>query len=282
MNNTLNRSADGTIELTLTIPWSDIKSTYDVVLTELSSETEVAGFRKGKAPREMVEASMDKNKVYEETIRRLIPKAYSDTITEHKLAPIMMPEIELKEAKEGSDWIVQAKTCERPVIELKDYKKAIADLKASKAPKIVVPGKEEEASSKGPSVDEVLTAIISAVVAHIPGILLEHEVTHQLSQLVDQTKRLGLTVEQYLASTGKSADALRNEYRGQAERNLTVEFALEAIAEAEKIAVDEAEVTKLIATAKTPEEKKAMEEQRYYLTSLLRRQKTIDTLMAET
>lgn len=282
MNTTLNRATDGTLEITITIPWNDIKSTYDVVLTELASETEIPGFRKGKAPRQMVEESVNKNSVYEETIRRLIPKAYADAVTEHKLAPIMMPEIALKEAKEGSDWVVTAKTCERPTIELKDYKKAIADLKASKTPTIVVPGKEQEAASNGPSVDEILSAISSAVVAHIPDILLEHEVTHQLSQLVDQTKRLGLTVEQYLASTGKTADALRSEYRTQAQRNLTVEFALEAIAEAERVTVEEAEVEKLIATAKTPQEKQAMEEQRYYLTSLLRRQKTIDRLMAET
>lgn len=278
MNNSYETAPDGTITLTLTIPWTEIQSTYQVVLTETAGAAEIAGFRKGKAPKQIVEDSVDKTKVYEETIKRLIPKAYTDAITAAKISPIMMPQVELKEAQEGKDWVVTAKTCQRPTVELLDYKKAVSELKARTSSKIVVPGKEEEAK-KGPSVDEVLDAILSSVKATIPGILLEHEVTHQLSQLVDQTKRLGLTVEQYLASTGKTVDSLREEFKKQAERNLTIEFALETIADAEKVAVAPEEVESLIKTAKTPEEKTALEGQKYYLASLIRRQKTVDLLM---
>jgi len=46
------------------------------------------------------------------------------------------------------------------------------------------------------------------------------------------------------------------------------------------VLVSDDDVDKLIATAKTEEEKKALSNQRYYLASLLRRQKTIDTLAA--
>lgn len=282
MTNAIHKTDDGTIELTITIPWADIQKTYEVVVTETASHTEIPGFRKGKAPKEMVEENVDKTKVYEETIKRLVPKAYTDAVNEQKISPIMMPQIELKEAQEGKDWVVLAKTCERPSVTLQDYKKAIAVLKATKTPKIIVPGKEPAASEKlkGPTVDEVLEALLGAVEAKLPEILLEHEVTHQLSQLVDQTKKLGLTVEQYLSSTGKTADSVRAEYRSQAMKNLTLEFALEAIAEKEKVMVGEEEIAKLIATAKTGEERKNLESQRYYLTSLLRRQKTVDALMA--
>lgn len=252
---------------------------YQTVLTETASSVEIAGFRKGKAPKQIVEDSVDKTKVYEETIKRLIPKAYSDAITEAKLQPIMMPEVELKEAQEGKDWTVEAKTCERPKIELLDYKKAIADLKARTAPTIVVPGKEDDAKKKGPTVDEVLDAILVSVKATIPAILVEHEVTHQLSQLVDQTKKLGLTVDQYLSSTGKTVDSLREDYKKQAERNLTLEFALEAIADAEQVKVADEEIQSIITNAKSDEEKKALESQKYYLASLIRRQKTVDLLV---
>lgn len=202
-------------------------------------------------------------------------------MTEYKLAPIMMPQIELKEATEKKDWVIVAKTCERPTVTLADYKKAISDLKASKTQKIFVPGKDTgEEKPKGPTVDELLDTLLTVCEAQIPEILLEHEVTHQLSQLVDQTKKLGLTVEQYLSSTGKTADSIRAEYKASAAKNLTLEFALESIAEKEQVTVSEDEVTKLIATAKTEEERKALEGQRYYLTSLIRRQKTVDALMA--
>ena len=97
---------------------------------------------------------------------------------------------------------------------------------------------------------------------------------------MDQTKKLGLTVEQYLSSTGKTADSVRAEYKTLASKNLTLEFALEAISEKEQVVATDEEVTKIIQGAKTEEERKNMEAQRYYLTSLIRRQKTLDRLMA--
>ena len=267
MTSALHKTDDGTIELTITIPWAEIEKMYQTVVTETASSAEIAGFRKGKAPKQIVEENVDKTKVYEETIKRLVPKAYTDAVTEYKLAPIMMPQIELKEATEKKDWVIVAKTCERPTVTLADYKKAISDLKASKTQKIFVPGKDTgEEKPKGPTVDELLDTLLTVCEAQIPEILLEHEVTHQLLQLVDQTKKLGLTVEQYLSSTGKTADSIRAEYKASAAKNLTLEFALESIAEKEQVTVSEDEVTKLIATAKTEEERKALEGQRYYLT----------------
>lgn len=282
MKSTIQTTPDGTIEFIITLPWADIQATYKTVVTETASNAEIAGFRKGKAPQQIVEENIDKTKTYEETIKRLVPKAYTEAVTENKIAPIMMPQVELKDAQEGKDWVISAKTCERPKITLKDYKKAINDLKSEKVKKIIVPGKDnaEDEKAKGPSVDEVLDRLLTAVEATIPEILLEHEVTHQLSLLVDQTKKLGLTVEQYLSSTGKTAESVREEYKTMALKNLTLEFSLEAIAEKEQVVASDEEVNKVIAGAKTEEERKNLESQRYYLTSLIRRQKTLDTLMA--
>ena len=280
MKSDIKSTPDGTIELTLTISWSDIQATYSAVVDESVANTEIAGFRKGKAPKTMVEENIDKNKIYEETIKRLVPKAYTDAVTQHKLTPIMMPQIDLKSAEEGKDWIVLAKTCQKPTVTLGDYKKAITDLKTSKTKKLYVPGKEEPKADeqKGPTIDEVLTALGSSSTVSIPAILTDHEVNHQLSQLVDQTKKLGLSVEQYLASTNRTAESIRAEYAGIAVKNLSLEFILEAIADKDAIQVTDEEITKVLASAKTPEERQNLESQRYYLTSLIRRQKTLDAI----
>lgn len=282
MKTTVNRTSDGTIELTITIPWPDIQVTYQVVVDETVANAEISGFRKGKAPKKMVEENLDKTKIYEETIKRLVPKAYTVAIEEQKLAPIMMPQIDLKSAEEGKDWVIRAKTCEKPAVKLGDYNKAVSDLKASKTKKLYIPGKDESNTDekKGPTVDEVLESLLTAIEVVLPAILIEHEVTHQLSQLVDQTKKLGLSVEQYLSSTNRTSESVRTEYATLAKRNLSLEFALEAIADHDSITVASDEVEKILASAKSPEERKNLENQRYYLTSLIRRQKTLDHLMA--
>ncbi len=282
MNTQIKRLEDKTIELTLSIPWEDIQKTYSEVVDEFVKETELPGFRKGKAPREAVEAKLDKNKVYEEVMQHIIPKVYSEAVEKEKLHPVVMPKITLTEAKEGSDWKVLAITCERPEITLSDYKKAVSEAKSAKANKIWVPGqeptKEEQEKDKKISLDELLAAVFTTIKATLPAILIDQEVNHLLSDLVDQTKKLGLTVEQYLTSTGRTADGIRHEYEEQAKRTLTLEFALEDIADKEGILVSDDEIDTVIKTAKSPEEKASLEKQRYYLATILRRQKTIDML----
>lgn len=279
MNSTKTVTPDGTIELTFTIPWKTIKDTYEIVVDDFVKDAELSGFRKGKAPRKMVEDSLNKNTVYEEAIKRLIPKVYADAVEEHAIKPILMPQIELKEAKEDADWKIQAKTCERPNVEVGDYKKAVQELKKEKANVLILPGKPDvKPEDKKPTLDEIITNVISGTKATIPSILIEHEVTHQLSQLVDQTKKLGLTVEQYLASTNRTAESVRQEYTANATRALTLEFTLEVIADKEHITVTEEDLNKIAETAKTDEEKKQFEDQKYYLTSMIRRQKTLDFL----
>ncbi len=284
MTTALQKQSDGSIELIITVPWVDVAKMYDHVVDEMVAGAELPGFRKGKAPRKAVEEKLDKTKVYEEVLKHLIPDVYGKAIAEHKLRPIVTPKIELKEAAENKDWIIRAITTEKPVVTLGQYKKAIADLKAAKAKKIWVPGKDqpadksEKAEDRKPTLDEMLKALFDNVKITIPTMLIEHEVNRLLSELIDQTKKLGLTIEQYLASTNRSVESVRREYEEQSRRTLTLEFALEEVADKEGILVSDDDIDAVIKTAKTDEEKATLEKQRYYLAQVLRRQKTLDFL----
>ena len=277
MNIAVSRHDDKTIELTLSIPWESIQKTNNEVIEDFVRETELPGFRKGKAPRAVVEEKLDKTKIYEEVLQRLIPKLYAEAVAQEKIHPIVMPKINLVEAKEGQEWKILAITCEKPDITLGKYKEAIHDLKDSKK-KIWLPGEEKKTDDEKVKLDELLQAVYGAITIVIPKILLDQEVNRLLSDLVDQTKKLGLSVEQYLASTNRTADAIRHEYEEQAKRTLTLEFGLEAIADAEGILISDDDIATVIKTAKTDDERKAMENQKYYLATILRRQKTIDML----
>lgn len=292
MTASLNSLTDGTIELTITIPWADVAKTYDRVLDEAVKTAQMPGFRAGKAPRDLVEKNLEKTKLYEEVLKTLIPNSYNQAVSEHKLKPVISPKVELKEANEGKDWVIRALTCQKPTVTLGDYKKALADLKArldsarlaAKTKKIWLPGEQpkkgEEQKPTKPTLDEILQALYGAVTVSIPSLLIEHEVNRLLSDLIDQTKKLGLSVEQYLGSTNRSAESIRHEYEEQAKRTLTLEFALEEIADKEGILVSDDDIDTVINTAKSDEEKKALQSQRYYLASILRRQKTLDSLSA--
>jgi FKBP-type peptidyl-prolyl cis-trans isomerase (trigger factor) len=280
---TIHRRDDGTIELTATIPWADVSKVYEDVVSETVKQVEMPGFRKGKAPRTLVEEKLDRSKAYEDVIRKLLPEVYNELVTKEKLKPIISPKVELQKAKEKEDWVLIIYTCEKPKITLGDYKKAVHDQKTASHKKIWVPGTDEkkekqEEKDQKPKIDDILKAVAGAMTVTVSSLLIEQEVNRLLSQLIDQTKTLGLTVEQYLGATGRSSETVRHEYEEQAKRTITLEFGLEEIADSEGIIISDDDIDTVIKTAKTEEEKKSLEKERYYIASVLRRQKTIDFL----
>jgi len=289
MNADLKKLENGNIELVMSIPWKTVEETYNLVVDDTVKEAELPGFRKGKAPRATVELQLDKNKAYETVLDRLIPDVYAQAVSEHKLKPVISPQITLTKAKEAEDWVITAITCEKPIITIGDYRKAITELKNEKRNKIWVPGQEPQTISPGkqgeeqekeqkPSLDELLHAVYHTISVTLPPILTEQEVTRMLSNFLDQTKKLGITIDQYLQSTGKTIETLRYEYEEEAKRTITMELALGDIADKEGITVEDAEVEHIINTAKTPEEKEGLSKEKYYVASILRRQKTIQLL----
>lgn len=270
-----------TIKLTITIPWTEIKDTYEKILERVVSETELPGFRKGKAPRKLVEEKLDKTKTYEEVVKEIVPKAYAESLKEHNLTPIVSPRISIAEASEGKDWRFEALTCEQPEVKLKNYKQEINNLAAAK--KIWVPGRDNkeqpQEEKKGVKLSQILTILLKEAEIEIPDLLIEDQVNRKLSDLIDQVKHLGMTVEQYLLSKGLTSEKLRDQYRKEAEETLKLEFILETIADEEKIVVSDSEIEEAIEKVKDEKQKENLKKQKYYLGMVLRRQKTLDTLL---
>ena len=300
MISAIQKQEDGTIRLTVNVPSADVKKTWDEVVGEAAKEIELPGFRKGNAPRHLVDEKIDKEKVREEVLKKLLPKFYIDAVQEHKLKPITNPKIHIdpgstltdlsKDLPAGrQDWQFTALTCEMPDVKLDDYKQNIQKITAKS--KIIVPGKEpfdaghSAELSRSPQgkqqevkFDEIVNALLESTKTTIPEILIEQEIERLLAQTLDDVKRLGLTLDQYLSSTKKTPQILREEYRKRVINDLTLEFALQKIAVEEKIHVDEKEIDEAILKAKDDKEREHLKNNRYLLASILRQQKTLDFL----
>jgi len=272
---TIERQDDGTIKFTITIPKDSVAKTTDEVLGEMAKGATMPGFRKGKAPQKLVEGALNPDQVRENILKKLLPQAYSEAVQENKITPIMNPKLHVEKIEDGEDWVVTALTCELPNVDLGEYKKSVQKITAKS--KIIIPGKEQE--QQKPSMDDIVKALLDTVKVKIPQILIDQETDRLLSQLLDDVKRLGLNLEQYLGTTKRSPEDLRNEYAKRAETDITVEFVLQKIAEVEKIAVDPKEIEEAIQKAKDPQEKQNLEGNKYLLAGILRQQKTLDFLM---
>jgi len=276
---TLQKEPNGTIRLTITVPFSEVKKTWEEIMTEVVSNAEIQGFRKGKAPRKLVEEKADKEKIREEVLKKLLPTAYTEAIKTQGIKPIINPKIhveKLEDLKENKDWQFTALTCEAPIIKLGKYKENIQKITAKS--KIIIPGNPPAGGPIPAKFEDVVKALLDSVTTEIPGILVDNETDRLLSQTLEDVKKLGLTLDQYLSSTGKNPQILREEYKKKAESDIKLEFALLKIAEEEKIIVEEKEIEEAIKASKTDEEKKNLEANRYLLASILRQQKTLDFL----
>lgn len=274
MKSLIKKHEDGTIELTITIPWTAVKKEKEHVLDEHVKVADLPGFRKGMAPREMVEKTLDKDHIKEDILRKLLPDTYVEALKEHNLNPILNPKLHVEKLEDEKDWQYTAFTAEAPEVELGKYKEEVKKVTAKG--KIVVPGKEQTPVS----FEEVSATLLTNAKLTIPKIIIDQEVERLLSQTLDEVKRLGLTLDQYLASTGRTTDALKAEYAQKAERDVKLEFILQKIAVEEGINVEEKEIDEAISQAKDEAERQNLSSNRYLLSSIIRQQKTLDFLRA--
>lgn len=284
MTTALTRSAGSAFALTVTVPWSDVKKIYDLVFDELASQIEIEGFRPGKAPRELVEPRLDKNKILSEAINKIIPEAYQKALAEHGLKPIVSPQIHLLETGQEKDWQFLIKAAERPKIDLDGYKQALAEINAKG--KIWTPSttlgtttdKPGEEAEKQKKMEEIIAKLLEVCKVELAEILVESEVNRLITQLVEDVRSAGLTFEQYLQSSKQSSETVRQKYHQQAQTALKLEFILEAAAEDLDIKVEKEEIETVINKETDPQKKQALTDQSYVLASLIRRDKTLAKL----
>lgn len=278
-----------TFELEFSIPWNKVKKFYQETLKKVAAETTIKGFRKGKAPIPLVEKNVDKSKVYQEVLKRLLPITYVEAIKKHNLRPIVNPKIQPISIKENEEWKFKAISCETPEIKLGDYQKHIKGALAKE--KIWTPdkgtsGKENKKESAGQSYNRklktVTTILLDNIKVELPNILVEDEVNKMLSRFLDQVNRLGMTIDQYLASKNMTSEQLRADYKKTAEDTLTMEFILAAIMKDRQIKVEKEEIDKMIKAAPDEKIRKQLNtpEQRAYIAHILAKRKTIDFLLS--
>jgi FKBP-type peptidyl-prolyl cis-trans isomerase (trigger factor) len=270
-----------TFELEFEIPWEQVKKAFDKALANLASQVTIKGFRKGKAPLEMVRRQLDPKTLYQEALYQLLPQTYSAMITKHNLRPICDPKIIPLKTEEGKSWSFKAVACEAPEVILKDYEDKIKGLKAKD--KIWVPGKDKkkpEEKDKEASLREILNLLLSTCQVDLSTILVEEETKRMLGRLLGEVKSLGLTLDEYLKANQKTNQGLQQEYTRTAQETLKLEFILLAIAKDKKISVTDEEIQQLINNVPDPKTKENLQSpgQKAYINAVLLKRKVIDFL----
>ncbi|MCQ2361925.1 MAG: trigger factor [Acidaminococcaceae bacterium] len=121
MSSTFERKGNaGT--LVFTIPATEVDAAFKNAVTKIANNVNIPGFRKGKAPRKVIENHYGIEAIKSEAFQMVVNKAYQKALEEHKLVPVADPKLEDEKFEEGKDASFKLTMTLKPEPELGEYK----------------------------------------------------------------------------------------------------------------------------------------------------------------
>ncbi len=109
-------------KLTIEVPAAELDKAIEGAYQKNKSKISIPGFRKGKAPRKMIEQMYGKSVFYEDAANDLIPEAYEKALEECEEEIVSAPKIDVVQLEAGKDFIFTAEVALKPEVTLGTYK----------------------------------------------------------------------------------------------------------------------------------------------------------------
>lgn len=108
-------------KLTITVDSAELDKAIEKAYNREKNRIQVRGFRKGKAPRKLIEAEYGKDVFYEGAANILIQSEYPRAYDESGLEIVSSPEIDITQLEAGKDFIFTADVAVKPEVKLGAY-----------------------------------------------------------------------------------------------------------------------------------------------------------------
>ncbi|MDO4274296.1 MAG: trigger factor [Eubacteriales bacterium] len=109
-------------KLTIEVSAEDLDKAMQSAYQKAKGRISIPGFRKGKAPRKMIEQMYGKGIFLEDAANALIPEHYSKALEECELEIVSQPQIDVTQAEPGKPFIFTAEVAVKPEVTLGEYK----------------------------------------------------------------------------------------------------------------------------------------------------------------
>ena len=109
-------------KLTIEVSAEDVEKAMQSAYQKAKGRISIPGFRKGKAPRKMIEQMYGKGVFLEDAVNALIPEHYSKALGECELEIVSQPKIDLVQTEPGKALIFTAEVAVKPEVTLGEYK----------------------------------------------------------------------------------------------------------------------------------------------------------------
>ena len=134
MNTKIEKLPENIVKVDIEIPAQEAVKYYNEAAKRFAQYVNIPGFRKGKAPRNIVEQHVGEERIKQEALERALPQIFSEVIRENKFDLVTQPNVESYDFKVGEDLKITAKLELRPEVTLGEYKNLKVDVEEYKTP----------------------------------------------------------------------------------------------------------------------------------------------------
>lgn len=134
MKTTIEKQPENIVKVDIEVPAKDAVNYYNNAAKILAQYVNIPGFRKGKAPRNIVEQNIGEERIKHEALEGALPKIFSEVIKENDFDVVAQPYVESYDYKIGEDLRIVAKLELRPEVTLGEYKGLTIEVEEYKTP----------------------------------------------------------------------------------------------------------------------------------------------------
>ena len=123
MKTTVDKLSDTRVKLTVNVPFSELDKEIAQAYAAIAQQVSIPGFRKGKAPRQLIDARIGRGPILEQVVNDMLPTRYEQAVVENDLKVIGQPEIDITKIEDNDVVEFTAEVDVRPEIEVPDFSK---------------------------------------------------------------------------------------------------------------------------------------------------------------
>ncbi len=122
MSSVLDKKEKNTVDFTMTVKAEVFAEAMDRAFRKNVKNIALPGFRKGKAPRKLIERTYGEAIFYDDAIDFVFPAEYEAAIKDLALEPVDVPKLDVKEIGNGKDLVLAISVTVKPEVALGEYK----------------------------------------------------------------------------------------------------------------------------------------------------------------
>lgn len=122
MSSTFEKLTSNKVKLNFVVSAEDFDKALATAYSKNVKRFNIPGFRRGKAPRHVIEMHYGPSVFFEDAFDEIFPVVYSEAIKEHNVEPVDRPELDVTQIEKGKDLLFSVEVFVRPDVVLGDYK----------------------------------------------------------------------------------------------------------------------------------------------------------------